>query len=289
MAGMSYRAVDVFTPQEFEDVALDPGPPVSIRSLKAAAKRRKRVWLFTAFAGLIIGASLHLLLPAKVTAVSRLYLVEPAGTDPTIAMTNEVSLLGTQTVGEAAMGILHLSPARAIFPYRGLGDGSSILTIRATGPNAVDAVARVDAVAKAFLKVRSLLEEKATTNEIAALRAEVRSLQADRRRPGSGNTGQQRAAADTGQITTLLGVIAQDQQNQSAAIRDSVVLDAGYVPPVSAKKAAVKDALSGLVAGLALGLTIVIIGELLSDRLRARSDVAAALGAPVELSVGRLA
>jgi capsular polysaccharide biosynthesis protein len=66
------------------------------------------------------------------------------------------------------------------------------------------------------------------------------------------------------------------------------VLDTAYVVPVSAKKTAIKDGLSGLIAGLGLGITIVIIGELLSDRVRARSDVAAALGAPVELSVGRL-
>ena len=38
--------------------------------------------------------------------------------------------------------------------------------------------------------------------------------------------------------------------------------------------------------GLVLGLGIVIVRALVSDRLRRRDDVAHALGAPVNLSVG---
>ena len=44
----------------------------------------------------------------------------------------------------------------------------------------------------------------------------------------------------------------------------------------------------GLVGGLALGVGGVVLGALLSRRLRRRDDVAAALGAPVRLSVGPL-
>ena len=44
----------------------------------------------------------------------------------------------------------------------------------------------------------------------------------------------------------------------------------------------------GVFGGLVLGMAIVIISALLSDRLRRRDDVAAALGAPVRLSVGNL-
>ena len=56
----------------------------------------------------------------------------------------------------------------------------------------------------------------------------------------------------------------------------------------SAKRTAIKDGLAGLVAGAALGFIIVLLGVLLSDRLRRRSDVAEALGAPVELTLGDL-
>ena len=44
----------------------------------------------------------------------------------------------------------------------------------------------------------------------------------------------------------------------------------------------------GLIGGLAVGMGIVVIGALLSDRLRRRDDVAHALGAPVKLSVGTI-
>ena len=44
----------------------------------------------------------------------------------------------------------------------------------------------------------------------------------------------------------------------------------------------------GLIGGLAVGLAIIVIGALVSDRLRRRDDIAAALGAPVRLSVGTL-
>ncbi len=58
------------------------------------------------------------------------------------------------------------------------------------------------------------------------------------------------------------------------------------VPPHSRLKREIEYALLGLIAGLALGVGIVVIGALLSDRLRRRDDVAHALGAPVKLSVG---
>ena len=52
-----------------------------------------------------------MVLPSKVTAVSKLYLVEPSGI-PTAAITNDLSLLQTRKVAETAMGILHLGPNR---------------------------------------------------------------------------------------------------------------------------------------------------------------------------------
>ncbi len=47
------------------------------------------------------------------------------------------------------------------------------------------------------------------------------------------------------------------------------------------------DGLTGLIGGLGLAVGIVIVGAIVSDRPRRRSEVAATLGVPVELSVGR--
>ncbi len=77
------------------------------------------------------------------------------------------------------------------------------------------------------------------------------------------------------------------QQSLAATVEGSLVLDAAAPLPHSGRlKLAVLYAAAGLVVGLALGLGIVIVRALVSDRLRRRDDVAHALGAPVNLSVG---
>ncbi len=143
-------------------------------------------------------------------------------------------------------------------------------------------------MAKAFLQVRAQLQNQSAKADIASLQAQIASLEAAIQRPAVNAAELTQRSADIAQKTTLNSQVASEHANQAAAIRNSVVLDAAYIVPISTKKTIVKDGLSGLVAGLAIGLTIVIIGELLSDRVRSRADVAAALGVPVELSVGRL-
>ena len=69
-------------------------------------------------------------------------------------------------------------------------------------------------------------------------------------------------------------------------MRGSYTLNAAALVPHSQKKTAVLYALSGLIAGLALSMGWVVVGALVSDRLRSRDDIAHALGAPVRLSVG---
>jgi hypothetical protein len=53
-------------------------------------------------------------------------------------------------------------------------------------------------------------------------------------------------------------------------------------------KSVTLDVAGGLIGGLTLGMGIVVVGALVSDRLRRRDEVAEAFGAPVGLSVGVL-
>ncbi len=276
-----------FSAEEPEDPALDPGPMVSVRSLKHALRRRRRLWLTMALAGLVLGAALHMVLPSKVTAVSRLYLVEPVSGSPTAAITNDLSLLQTRKVAETAMGTLRLGPNHALISYKGSSQGSSILSISVTAPTAATAVAWNNAVAQAFLQVRAQLGTATTNDEVQALQAEIQSLQGDLQRISNASSSPL-PNIDESQINNLNHQIYQAQGSQSSITKNSLVLDSAYVSPKSLKKAAIKDGLTGLVVGLALGISIVILGELLSDRVRTRADVASALGAPVDLSVGRL-
>jgi hypothetical protein len=290
MASVDSWSSDAFSPHEFEDPAYDPGPAVSIRSLKPALRRRKRLWIATALIGLVGGASLHLMLPKKVATISTLYLVEPAGS--TTAIQNDVSLLETRAVAEKAVGILHPGTTQPVFGYKAAAQGTSILSIKVSASSAAESLAENKALDTAFLTTRAQLESQQTAAQINSLTVQLQERQADYATVAGGSAisvaKTNQLGYDIGQIGSLQDQIAQVKSNQSSTTQDSAVLDQPYLVPVSAKKTALKDGLTGLVAGLALGMIIVIVGELLSDDVRRRVDVAAALGAPVELSVGRL-
>ncbi len=307
MAGIDTWDGEAFTSREFEDPGYDPGPPVSIRSLRIAARRRRRLWLTIAFAGLVLGASLHVILPSKINAVSKVYVVEPSNVDPATAIANDVNLLETKKVANQAATQLRLNPNQAVFNYKGSALGTSIISIKVTAKSAAAAKEENGAIAQAFLSVRNQIQNTLASNQVASLQATIGSLQADAREAAvsinalqgagtsikAGTSAQLTAlnsqlSSDNEQVVALTGQIQDVKQSASQVTNYSVVLDPAYVVVPSKKKTAIKDGLSGLVAGLALGLGFVIAAELLSDRPRRRADVATALGAPVELSVGRL-
>ena len=57
------------------------GQMIGLRSLWATIRRNRRVWLATGLLGLIVGASLPLVLPHKSSAVTDLYLAQTAGAE----------------------------------------------------------------------------------------------------------------------------------------------------------------------------------------------------------------
>jgi hypothetical protein len=71
-------------------------------------------------------------------------------------------------------------------------------------------------------------------------------------------------------------------------IKGSEVINTATAIPRSRLRLPLQFVVAGLLAGLTLGMGIVIVAALASDRLRRRDDVARALGAPVQLSVGRI-
>ncbi len=56
---------------------------------------------------------------------------------------------------------------------------------------------------------------------------------------------------------------------------------------MSIKKVFAEDGISGLIGGLAIAVGVVVLGAVISERPRRRAEVAATLGIPVELSLGR--
>jgi capsular polysaccharide biosynthesis protein len=251
------------------------GAILGVRELKSALRRRRRMWLGTAAAGLLVGAALHVVVPRSYKAISNLYLVEAPGSSPSAAMANEVSLLQTRAVAQQAASLLpdHRSTQSVASSYKGLASSGSILSVIAKAKSPADAVALDNAVAKAFLGVRSDELKRETGIVVAGLQSQIGSLR--------GQTN------PSDQISQLQSGISAAELGSRSSIDGSFVLDPGAAVRVSTKKATVLDMLAGLIAGLAVGCGFVLIKEMLSDRARRREDVGAALGVNIELSVAR--
>jgi hypothetical protein len=91
-------------------------------------------------------------------------------------------------------------------------------------------------------------------------------------------------------LGTLQETIAGTQAGTStiSSVTGSVVLDPASPTVKSKSKTILEYGAYGLLAGLALGLGIIVVGSVVSDRLRRRDDIARALGVPVRLSVGHV-
>lgn len=287
-----------------EDSAM--GPMIAVRSLLATVRRRRRVWLIAGLVGLIVGASLHLVIPHKYSAVTDLYLAQPPGSDANQAMANNVSLLQTEVVAHkaVALGQLHTNPSSLLSNYGGLALSGNLMSIKYSGSSQADAVSGARAVARAFLAVQAQQLHLQTEVLVRGLKSQITSANSAINNLNttinnlSGAAPSEQTAnrltdlvnqrgSDASQVTQLQGQIQQDLQNEQSADSVSHVLDPAALVPTSTKKVILVDALSGLVAGLAVGLAAVIFGSLLSERAPGRSNVAATLGAPVELSLLR--
>jgi capsular polysaccharide biosynthesis protein len=282
------------------------GPMIGIRALGKVLVRKRRVWLVTALLGMLVGASLHLFVPEKYTAVTELYLVQPGNADPVLGMADDASLLQTQAVAKQAISKYHLpmSVNTLLTKYAGTVLSNSILAITFSAGSKQAAVSDDTAIGQAFLAVLANELRLQTDVTVRGLQSQISSLNTSindlnqsiatlSNAPSSSQTTDRITdlvnlrANDTGQVSQLQGQIQQDQLNERFVMNVNHVLDPAALLPVSTKKVIIKDALSGLVAGLVIGIGAVVLGSLLSDRARDRSTVATTAGAPVELSLGR--
>lgn len=280
-----------------------PGRLVNLRALKTAVWRRWRVWLTTGIAGMVLGAGLHLIIPVKYAAKTQVYLTYPVNADPLVSSANDVSLAQTTAVAQQAVDHLHLHVTATAFlsSYTVVADSDAIFTITSSGPSAAAAEARGNAIAQAFLAVRDRERRLQTRLAISGLQAQIRAVQSQLSTltreinglpPGAANsatsqltqlTNQQ--GADQTQLSQLQGQVQQAQLDLTSVIRGSTIIDPAATTPVSRTKVIATDGITGLVMGIGSAMMILLLGLLLSDRLRTREDVAAVLGAPVELSI----
>ena len=296
-------SLDEAAPGEEEPVY--PGRVVGLRIMKEGLGRHRLFWVCCAVLGLVIGATFHLFIPAKYAAVTTLYLFEPSGA--TYSVADDVNLLETSTVANRALSQLHVGSHRGLpGSYQGLALGDVLLDIKADASTPAGAVRWANTLARAFLSVRAQTLDGQTNLVVSSLQVQTKRLAADVQRlnkaitvlsasravPSTSNQLAEMVSergTDETQLTTLQNEVQQNLLEESAVKKGSYVLDPAQALLVSNKRVFLKDGLAGLVAGLAIGVGVVVVGAVVSDRPRRRGDVAALLGAPVELSLHGLA
>jgi len=294
------------SPVEAEAYDGFPQAMLDLSVIKETVHRRRRVWVTAALIGILLGAAVQFVVASKYVAVTDLYMTEPANADASQAIASDISLLETRAVAERALSELHLHMSVTDFltTYEGTALSNIILTIKLDAPTSAEAVTYDNVLAKAFLAQRSYELTYETNLVVTDIDAQVDALTADISRlttsinaltggtPGAQATNQltelvDQRSSDDSQVASLQAEINQDLISENSVNWGTYVLDPAIPVKVSMVKTTVEDALAGFVAGLGLSLGALIVAAIFSDRPRRRADIAAVLGAPVELSVGR--
>ena len=283
---------------------------VTLSFLGAALKRRARIWVTLAVIGLIVGIGLYKVMPPAYQSTTTILLKDGPNEDPQVQITSDAALAQSNAVAEDVIHQLGLNQTVASFltSYSVTQVANEVLSITASAPTSAGAVARADAVAAAFLKVRAQYAQIQEQQNEAGLNQQVTQLQGEVATAGKQlqQASTANPAASQSTISNLqneqktlqntlaaaqsdvVGTIVTDRSLTQTMIQGTQVINAALPGKRSVVKAGGIYIGGGLLGGLVLGMAIVIIGALLSNRLRARDDVAYAFGVPVRASFGPL-
>jgi capsular polysaccharide biosynthesis protein len=281
---------------------------VTVGFLLAALGRRRKLWISLTVVGLVVGTAMFFRLPPSYSATTTIFV--PAGPVGSASdqINTDVALAQSEAVGDAVVKELSLPGTGQGFlsSYTATWPSDQVVVITLRAPTATEAVIWTNAVATEFLKVRAAIAEAEQTQQDANLNAQVTQAQAklnaitaELADAQSSGAHQSKIAQLEGQQTLQSNVVFQARQTATGQILTSQVSTQEEVqfskvlnPAALLHKSKVKSMLSyvggGLIGGLVLGAVIVIVGALLSEKLRRRDDVAYALGRPVRLSLGSL-
>jgi capsular polysaccharide biosynthesis protein len=284
------------------------GSFASLGFIGAALRRSRRFWLACAVAGMVAGLAIYVKYPVSYQAKVTVLVKNNPGDDPVSAMQTQLQLVQSESVAASTVKALGLTQTVSSFKaaYSAAVVTDQVISITVQAPTADGAVARANTLAAQYLEFRARLllaqeaqdavayaqQVPAAQQRIATLKSQISQLR--------GQPGQQaKLAGLQSQLTTatttlpsleqtVTGLTAVEKATTSGMIDGSQVLDAATLQHHSTLKDLIEYLLIGLIGGLAIGLGIVVVRDLVSDRLRRRDDIAAALGAPVRLSVGAL-
>jgi subunit length determinant Wzz-like protein len=276
-------------------------PLVDLHRLVVALRRRRRLWLGFALAGLVIGGASAIVLPAAPTAVTKIIVVHPddSPTDSGTLMRTDVAVLQTGKIASAALKKAGSTEAPEDFlkEYTGLGMTNNVMQISVKAKTNADAVAKAQALADVFIADHVQRNQAAATAQAKALldqRAQAQQQLADVDGQVAAETdkGSKSNAGTLEQLYTqradLVSKVADLQtQAQQAGIgtpqvaAGTQIVDAPVVLPASLLKTGATDGAIGLALGLALGLGFAAVTALVRDRPVLRREIAEHLGASV--------
>ncbi|HXA60296.1 MAG TPA: hypothetical protein VNW94_14150, partial [Streptosporangiaceae bacterium] len=283
---------------------------VSLGYIGAAIRRKKKVWVLTTALGVLVAGALYATHKATYTNTTTVQLALNPNLDAATALQTDAILAEDSTMAQLAMqklGLHETVPAfLKTYTVTVSTTAANLLTFTTTAATPNAAYNETNTVATTFLQYRAQTElEKESANtaaqdqqvtqtqqQVSQLNSQIKKLKNE-----GVTTGDSRLARLQNDLTTAQTLLASMQANVASAnatqrsttaqlIAGSSVLDTGIpAEGVSKKKFAIEYGGGAIFGGLVIGLLIVAIGAILSDRLRRRDDVAAALGAPVRVSV----
>jgi capsular polysaccharide biosynthesis protein len=281
---------------------------ISLAFIRGALRRMAWLWCLTPILGLVIGTGLYLKYPPAYHATATVLLADNPSQDPSVEVLTDQSLAESEPVAATVVHELGLHQSAASFQttYTVTVVTDTVLTFNVGAPSSADAVQRASAVANAFLGYRAAYERTQYQQLVATLNEQsgpaersAGGIDAKISRLPTQLTSDQKVTYDglLRQLNTQQLIINYVTNTEAAAKTDlqtmvssrySYVLDPATPIKHSKLKGLGLYVAGGVLGGLAIGMAIVIIWASLSSRLRRRDEVAAALGAPVKLSVGSL-
>lgn len=274
---------------------------VDLGFLGAAFGRSKRIWVSLAAVGLIVGAGLFVYAKPSYQVTANVLVNSDPAVDPETAIQTASQVAQEPVVVQLALKDLGL-PGNKL-PFTVAIVDPQVLSFTLSAPTAQAAVNEGNVVANDFLTIRNQQNQALLTATISgekrqlaqeqqtvqALDSQINQLSSQ---PAAASTPQELAnlqAERAGAENALSGLI---QQQATARVTTADMQSGSKILSVSTpvatrsrKRLLVEYVGGAFFGGLALGLIVVAIGAVLSDRLYRRDDVAAALGAPVKLSV----
>jgi hypothetical protein len=298
------HALDV---DDEEQIPQGGRPPtlVNLHFIRSALRRRWLVCVLSAVLGLLAATAFLVVFPVAHNAKASLQLAHRQDAEPLAAMATDVSLLRTRTVASTTIANLGLAmtPDEFLKNVKAEPVSPEILVVTLTGPNDAEATRRLAALTSVYLTFRAEHLTAQSNAYIIGMQQRIEKLQGevadlshrvDQLSAGDssnasklGDTISQRSFVQ-GRIDNFRQSIEDATLQNTAVVSSSVVVDPAAAEPGGAKRRMALVLASGLIGGAALGCGTVLFFAITSDRLRRRSDVAAALEVPVTLSVGRI-